>query len=275
MKDLTNFATDEHPLHPSGIGALMVCPLRIAMQFLEPDGTDEGGPAGDTGSALHAAAAAFHRGKGVSDSLAAMTAGVAKYPQADLNDAANMFLSYSADPRNRDAKVLLVEAPIRFSILPSPEDRTQKNIEIEGTVDQVREEWGKACVLDIKSSKKSPMEQMSMYMFQQVGYVVGSSVALQRRVENAKLICTRQYAGKDPATANVFWTYPWTFDDAADILEGVRHMVAIVRNGNLFHVPNKDCQWCEQRSPDLCLPKLQKLRLRIRNVPDEAQVQGA
>lgn len=262
MRPLTDFGTDKWPLHPSFLNTLMVCPWRAAVHFLtEP--RDEGGPAGDTGSALHKAIEAFHKGSDTAESIAVMQAGKAKYPLADLNDAAAMFLSYIADARNRTAKVILVEQPIKFSISPAPWDCTQAPIEVEGMVDQVREDDYGPFVYDVKSSKKDPIQVMNECTFQQAGYAVGASILLGRPVRGAKLIMTRKYAGQDPSTAKVFWQYAWTFEDLEHILEGIRHRVADVRAGRLYHAPNADCRWCPMRTPDLCLPELIKLRAKL------------
>lgn len=264
MKNLEDFATEAWPLHPSGAGALLLCNWRIVSTFLtEP--TDEGGAAGDTGSALHAAVAAFHKGIGVAASLQVMQTGKDKYPQADLSDAAGMFLSYTADSRNVNAKVILTEEPIKFSIAPAPEDHTKKDIQIEGTTDQVREEPDGLHVLDIKSSKKEAISLLNLHTFQQALYAVGVGIKLGRPVVRAKLVLTRKYAGKEPSNAPVFWSYPWQWKDLPDIVEGIRHMVAAVRAGRIFHFPHEACNWCHHRSPDLCLPKLQELRKTLRS----------
>src|SRR5580692_6248675 len=98
MPDLTEYATEEYPLHPSGMQALLVCSWRMASLHMLPV-ADEGGVAGDTGSAVHKAAAAFHGGKGVADALAVMQACTSEYAKADLQDAAGLFLRYASDAR--------------------------------------------------------------------------------------------------------------------------------------------------------------------------------
>lgn len=100
IKDLKRFATEDWPLHPSGLGAMVQCPWRVVMEYLFGS-TDEGGPAANTGSAMHRAAQAFHEGRPLAECLEVMQAEVHKYPRADLQDAAGLFLNYAADPRNR------------------------------------------------------------------------------------------------------------------------------------------------------------------------------
>lgn len=216
---------------------------------------DGGGAAADTGSAMHKAAAEFHRGKGEADAIAAMSEGIGDYPLADLADAAKLFLHYVNDPRNRTAKVILVEHPIAFSIAPAPEDKTGAQIEVIGRVDQVRQhEDGRKRVWDIKTSKKDPNEILNSTFYQMAAYCVGAATHLGERVDPGGIIMPRRYPN------NAHFSYPWTFDDLEQIMLAVRHAVASVRNGHVWHVPNKDCNWCVLRSPDLCLPKLKEHR---------------
>lgn len=262
MKDLKRFATSDFPLHPSALRTLVECPWRIVMLYLDAqDG--ESGPAADTGSAVHAAAQALHDGKEVAGSLAIMQSRLAEYPRADLSDAADLFLKYSGDRRNKEAKIILNEVKIGFQIAAAPEDPTGEPLIFEGRVDQVREMDGRLRVYDIKSSKKDQTELLHESTFQMAAYCVGASVLLKRQVDPGALILVRRYKASDFSNAPVFWHYAWTFDDCAKILEVVRHRVAEVRKGILYHNPSKDCNWCHERSPDLCFPKLQQeLKLR-------------
>lgn len=236
--------------------------------YLYPPGEDHG-PAGDTGSAMHKAAEAFHKGSSLAESIEAMKANTVKYPLADLADAASMFLTYATDPRNREAKIVLVEQPIRFRIAAAPEDHTQKAIEVEGTVDQVREDFEGLWVHDIKTSKMDPMSIVHESMYQQAGYCIGAAIALNRPVRGARIIMPRQYAkSKEPGTAPVFWDMPWRWDDIADIMMAMRHQVAAIRAGRLYHVPNDSwCRWCHMRGPENCLPPLRMLRLTYNGKP--------
>ncbi len=261
MKDLALFGTDAHPIHPSGIRVLLTCPWRSAMGFLY-EGDDEGGEAADTGSAMHAAAAAMHRGADTAAALREMGAGIGRYPRADLQDAAAMFLNYATDVRNRHAKIVLVEANIKFQIAPAPEDHTQAPIQITGRLDQVRDVNDVLKLYDIKTSKKDPTIIRYNTTFQAAAYCMGASILLGKKVEPGALIMPRKYRG-DPSSAPVFIHFAWRFDDIEQILSGLRTAVANVRRGNLYHVPNPDCEWCPARGPDLCLPRLQnELKLR-------------
>lgn len=264
MKDLSLFATDVLPLHPSGLATLMTCPWRSAMEFLAFGEEGEAGPAADTGSAVHAAAHSFHKGKGIAAALEEMRAQQARYPRANLQDAAAMFLAYATDPRNSQASVVLSEEPIRFQIAPAPEDHTQAPIQVIGTLDQVREVEGQLFLWDLKTSKRDGVGLLNHHLYQAAAYCVGASVKLNRQVNPGGLILTRKYT-KDVASSPVFWPFTWKFRDIEQILRGVRHTVARVRAGDIWHRPTDDCMWCRMRTPDLCLPKLQEtLEVRAR-----------
>lgn len=256
MKDLRLFGTEAFMLHPSHLRNLLICPLRVVMEYLSP-GEGRSGPAADTGSAMHAAAAAWHLGANVAEAIAEMTRRSAEYPLADLGDATNLFLCYAADERNSSAKVLYVEEPIRFNIAPSPNDPTGQPICVVGTCDQLREDERGLMVVDLKTSKLDPMDVMAGSTHQIAAYVVGMSVRVGRPVERACLVMPRRYTA-NLSQSPVFWHFAWRFRDAEAILDGVRDEVARVRSGKLRHMPTSECRWCALRSPDVCLPQMQK-----------------
>lgn len=259
MRDLAEFGTGEHCLHPSSLFALVTCPWRIAMKYLTDFSDDEHGAAGDTGSAVHVAVAAMHRGKGAAACLEHMRENSHKYPMADLLDAADMFLKYAQDSRNRSAEIVLVEQPISFSIKAAPEDETQAPIQITGTLDQVRFDGSSYRVWDVKTSKKDAYELLNQHTLQIAAYTVGACMILNREVHPGGLILTRKYKDKNPSEAPVFWHYPWTSADLQQILAPVQHIVARIRAGVVWHMPGPLCAWCHMKSPDLCLPELQRL----------------
>lgn len=259
MPPLNHFATGCYPLHPSEIRDLFDCPWKIVMSYLSPG--DDSGPAADTGSAMHAAAAAFHRKKGVADSIEEMHAGIAKYPKADLSDAAHLFLAYASDPRNSDCEFPLVEAPITFTIAPAPEDETEAPIVVVGTTDQVRLRSGILTAWDIKTSKKDPMKTLLESTFQLACYTLGASIKLNKVVQPGGIIMPRKY-GANTATSPVFWHASFRFDDIERMLDPLRSKVAAIRAGKVHHVPSgANCEWCPARGPDVCLPKLKALVL--------------
>lgn len=230
------------------------------MRYMEAIDGDEGGAAGDTGSAVHKAAELFHDGASVSESLSGMHDKLAEYPRAVLAEAAQMFLAYASDTRNSTAKLVLNEQPIRFSIEASPHDPTGAPIEVIGRLDQVREdEWGQLKAYDIKTSKKDPQYVRSISFFQMAAYCVGATVKLGRPVNPGAIIMPRKY-GAHPSTSNVFFPYTYKLHDCELILEGLRNRIAEIRMGYVTHVPNDDCMWCKFQQPDLCLPELTKFR---------------
>lgn len=238
------------------------------MYLYEP--SNEGGVAGDTGSAVHAAAHAMHDGKEVAECLKIMQAKLAQYPRADLLDAADLFLKYAGDVRNKEAKVILNEMPLKFQIAAAKEDPTGEPIAFIGRLDQVREVDGRYKVYDIKSSKKDQTELLHEHTFQMAAYCVGASIVLQKPVDPGALILVRRYKNSDYSNSPVFWHYPWTYADCEKLLDVFRHRVAEIRSGMIYHNPvESSCRWCHLRTPDLCFPKLkQVLKSRDEVSPD-------
>lgn len=259
MRQLKDFAMDV-PLHCSGLLTLVQCPWRVVMMYLF-DSEDGGGVAGDTGSAMHKAAAAMHRGKDTAACLEEMAGKVHEYPLADLQDAAAMFLSYAADDRNRAAKVLLVEEPIAFQIAAAEDDPTGAPIQVVGTLDQVRVSLDGDKLWDIKTTKKDPLTMMHQYRLQLAAYCVGATVKLGRPVHPGGCIYPRRYRNGSPSTSPVFYHAVWTLEDTDRILEPLRRVVRDIRRGIVYHVAGEACDWCHARSPDVCLPKLKSLNL--------------
>lgn len=265
MKDLKRFATNDFPLHPSALRMLIECPWRMVSLYLNQFEGDSG-PAADTGSAVHAAAQAFHDGKEVAAALAVMQARLSEYPQADLMDAADLFLKYSGDARNKEAKIICNEVKIAFQIKAAEEDQTREPLIFEGRLDQVREVDGRLKVYDIKSSKKDQTTLLYESTFQMAAYCVGASILLKKQVDPGALILVRRYKNSDYSNSPVFWHYAWTFNDCEKILDVIRHRVAEIRRGIVYHNPiESNCHWCHERTPDLCFPKLQK-EMKLRTI---------
>lgn len=258
-KDLSKFATTDRPLHPSGLQVLVSCPWRSVMRFLSDAGDEEGGEAADTGSAVHRAVEAFHKERrAVADCIEVMRADVHIYPKADLMDAAQLFLMYATDPRNIDAEVVLCEEPISFRISPAPEDPTGAPIEVEGTVDQVRRHVdNRFKVWDIKTSKKDPTMVRINSTMQGAAYCIGASIKLGETVHPGGIIMPRLYKGQPEAP--VFRDFLFRFEDIEQILRSVRHVVARIRSGDVWHVPTSaNCEWCHAKTPDICLPRMKR-----------------
>lgn len=270
MRHLTSFATPDFPLHPSGARQILVCPWKVALRHMLDDETtmEESGAPADTGSAMHVAAAAFHRGSSIADSIEEMGRRTRDYPQADLADAAAMFLGYAQDPRNCSSPAgpwksfPLIERTFQFSIAPHPTDPTGAPITIEMTSDHVVEdEYGRLFVRDIKTTKKEPAKMAAQYTYQVALYCIGVATELQRKVAGARLVFPRKYGKGPPANAPAHWSYPWGWDDLETIVEPVRFAVANMRRGIVHEFPTEDCTWCHQRSPEACRPAIREFRL--------------
>ena len=259
---MIDFALPPHELHPSGLRTLTSCLWR-SMAKRVMSFSDESGPAADTGSATHRAIAAFHKGMSISDSLDVMQSNLHEYKHADLSDAAALFIQYAADSRNKNVDMVMSEEPIDFTISCAPYDPTGQPIYIIGRLDQVRRENGRLKLWDTKTSKKDPNTVLLNTQYQAAAYCVGASIKLGEPVEPGGIIMPRLYKGKDPSSAPVHRHFVFKLKDCEHILEGVRHAVAQIRMGHVYHNPGADnCDWCPLRSPDLCLPKLQELKLR-------------
>lgn len=222
----------------------------------------ESGQAADTGSATHAAIAAWHQNG--QDPAAAIRSMIGKYgdfPRADLDEAAALFLLYSQDARNIEAEVVAVERQIEFRLPPAPEDPTQAPILIQGTVDQVRLENGVLRVHDVKTSKRPGVDLLRAHQYQVAAYCIGASHYFGKPVHPGCLICPRGYRPNSPTTnwPGVFFPYPWRFEDAGFILWGVRRVVAAVRSGEIWHNGGDHCRYCPGTCPEICLPMLQEL----------------
>jgi hypothetical protein len=260
--ELKDFGTKAWPIHPSGMRPLIRCPWESAMRMFTAV-SDESGQAADTGSAMHAAADALHKGREVADALSVMKARIGEYPQADMVDAAHLFLMYAKDPRNVGAAIVASEEKITFQIACHPEDKTQAPIEVIGTGDQVRAYCNELWYWDIKTSKKDPEWVLNQSCFQAAAYCIGLSMKLGQKVNPGGIILPRRY--RADGTGPVFLKFRWTFDDIEELMLPVRKRVAEVRNGDLYHVPHAECHWCGFQSPDACRPALQELKLRTRS----------
>lgn len=263
MKDFSKFATDEFPLRASGLQALVKCPWRVVSLYLVPELKDEAGAAADTGSATHAAVQTFHQSKDVVASVEAMHGRRDEYPQANLDDAAKLFLAYSEDPRNARAEVVFAEQRVKFEIAPHPQDPTQAPIKVIGRLDQVRFENGEFRLYDLKTSTREGPVLMAEAWYQVAAYCVGATVTLGKPVQPGALILARKYfrRGCDPksAPAGVFWNYVFNLQDCDTILQGVRSTVAEVRSGRMFANAGDYCAWCAHGGIDACLPRLVQL----------------
>lgn len=250
MKPLAAFGTKAHPIHPSGLRNIIVCPWRAVLEYLS-DAHDEGGSAADTGSAMHRAAEAVHKeGASIAEAISIMAANKHLYPLADLEDAAKLFLGYAAFPATSASTVVKCEEKFTFTISPAPEDHTQEAIEIEGELDQVRRysEDNRLRMWDIKTSKRQPVDVMRDSMHQVALYCIGASMLMNEKVYPGGVIMPRQ--------KNMFIPFSWTWDDIEELVNPIRRTVAAIRAGKVDAVPGAEtCKWCPANGPELCLPR--------------------
>lgn len=238
--NLADFATPVKPLRASILPLLVRCPMAVIIKLY--GGVDESGPAADTGSAVHCAVAAFHREarKDFQRSLEIMKERGTKYPLADLKQAEMLFRYYFNDERNKTAQVVLCEEEITFRLSPAETDPTQKEILIQGTLDQVREENGVLTVWDIKTGKPPGVDMLSDYALQLAAYQHGAAQRLDRRVARSGILRTGDYP-----TGPVFYEAPWTDAHLEALLSSVRSRVADIRAGRVGIAPNsRDCRYC-------------------------------
>lgn len=254
--NLSDFATERRPLRASMLPLLVRCPLSAVLKIFTGEG--ESGPAADTGSAVHAAAKAFHTvAEGdVPASIEAMRAGVKDYPLADLDAAEHQFRLYAADPRNREAEVVLCEHSLTLKIPPAEDDPTQEAIVVTGTLDQVRREaGGQLRLCDIKTGRSGGVDLLHSHALQLAAYQLGACEVLGEQVHQAAVIRTKDYLAKPQGP--VFWEAMWRLSDCREMLNSVRRIVASVRRRQVNIGPNQDdCRWCVGLAN--CLPLLRR-----------------
>lgn len=256
------FATVGRPLRSSKLPDLMRCPLKEVLMFLGE--SDSSGPAADTGSAVHHAVANAHRGVSPADAMAAMRAAGGEFPLADFGEADLHFRPYAKDPRNQEAKVVLLEQRVDFKIKAAASDPTGEAVIVRGTLDQVRAEGGRLYVWDVKTSLKEGYDLLQEHAYQLAGYVVGAEQTLGKEVWPGGIIRTRGYRKRGVTSASppgVFWHAAWGRDEAHLMMREVAEMVARVRRGEFWPSPGPQCQWCPAREVTQCVPRLVKLRM--------------
>ncbi len=222
-------------------------------------GEREGNEASQTGDAVHLAARAFHReAKGdLRIAIGVMREGLSSYPQADLKRAEQHFRRYAEDPRNAQAEVIYCEEKISIKLDPSEADPTQTQIHIRGTLDQVRRDASGESVWDIKTGRAVYGKQMTaQHAAQLAAYQVGASQLIGRPIQRCGIIRTEDYVTNGP----VFWEAPWNYRDALRMLDGVKHVVALLRSGKVWAAPGGQCRFCPQQSIANCVPLLSTLQ---------------
>jgi hypothetical protein len=246
---LKTFGTASAPLRASRLPALLQCPWSDVLKWLEEG--DRSGEAADTGSAVHAAIAAYHRG--VSDPLTAAQENQAEYPLADFHEAARHFTAYIADPANHLDAVSHVETEVVYRI---PAKGRAKEIVIQGTLDQIRRD---GTVWDVKTGKRDGVELLYYHAPQLAAYVLAARQSLGIDVRPGGIIRTAGYfARSGPAP---FFHASWTVQDCETIIQQVVDTVMSIRAGKVRLTPGGHCRWCPAVGPANCVPlSLERLK---------------
>jgi hypothetical protein len=259
MPDIRKFATDEYPLRASSLYWVR-CQMKHALQFLGAFGTDEGGPAAQTGSLAHAGIEEWHRtSQDKAAALRHMSQVSPKFPVADRAKAEKHAEGYFADPRNQAAEVVHIEDPVLFSFPPAKEDATGQPIVIRGTLDQIRRVDGVLKLFDVKTGSPEGLAMIHDYALQVAAYCVGATKKYGVDVHPGAIIRTEGYMSTkrkkvDPASApgGVFWDIPWNLERCAQLLDGVRSWVAQIRAGRPAWGPGSWCLYCPARELSVC-----------------------
>jgi hypothetical protein len=241
------FGSKDAPLRASAIPMLMKCAHRHMLIQL---GTIENksGVTADTGSAVHCAVDAWHKGADVERALAIMRERQQEFPLADLHDAELSFRPYTEDPRNVASACQATEIKVNLLLPPVDDDPTGENIYIQGKVDQWREDG----VWDLKHSEKSGFELIHEYSYQLAIY--GAALG----VIPAGIINPRGYRRRNapkPAerTPGVFFRTCWRQDHIDRLLLEFRREVARIRRGELAIRPGAHCGCCPAESFFRCV----------------------
>lgn len=258
-RDLADFGTAKYPLRSSGLASVVSCPWKAVYMYLGLNDPDTSGPAADTGSAVHAACADFHKRKEVATAIQVMRSRLSEYPLADLDEAAKMFLCYSQDPRNQTAEVVAVEQKIEIILA----EAGQKEIVIHGTLDQLRIESGVWSVWDIKTSKRPAYSLLNEHLLQVAAYAYGAHLRYNQPVNLGGLILPRAYLTKGVMAAHAppqaYIKYQQTFKDIPLVLASLINTVQNIRNGNIWFASGSQCDYCPAQGPQNCIPKLTEL----------------
>jgi hypothetical protein len=258
--NLATFGTDARPLRPSGLAWLIRCPVKTILD-IATDVHDEGGPAAQTGSLVHAGVEAFHRevdgAKKVAAAVAAMQQAAGRFPLADHNEARLYLEPYLCDPRNATADVVAVELPVRLELPAHPFDPTGLPVIVRGRLDQIRRENGRLIVCDLKTGKGRGWEMLHDYAHQQAAYVLAARQSGYPTAEPGYLIRCYGYRERSavlPSPDGVQWWLPFDVAACEQLMARVTLAVALVRRGEVDFGPGPHCTFCPQKGLDNCIP---------------------
>lgn len=275
------FGDATNPLRCSRLASIGKCPLRVfILEFLDSE-DDEGGPAAQSGSLTHAGVAAFHQTPGKVDArVAAAWNAVAamrgKFPLAEPDEVRLFLTPYMADPRNINAKFAVipkgfpragepaVEYPIEFKLEPHALDPIKAPIHVQGTLDQIRiDANGFHEVHDLKTGKPTAWSMIHDYAIQQAAYTHGAmAIFPHAKWRGPKII--RNYAYRErgadlPSPSGALLGMGFNTEAIADLLDGVRLEVALIRMGEIKVSPGSHCSYCELGGLVGCLPRIRAI----------------
>lgn len=256
--NLADFGTEARPLRASSLPRLIACPWSVVMEVYE-EGPRDSGPAADTGSAVHFAAAMWHgpAKKETAVAIEVMRRCLSRFPLANLTAAADQFQRYADDKRNQEAEVVLCEKEVTLRL------KAETEIVIVGTLDQVRRDrHGRLAVYDIKTGSPEGWDMLHEHALQLAAYQIGASEKLGEEVHEAYIIRTKDYLKK--RVGPVFWEAGWSGLAAARLLlQSVVETVQRVRLGHVWAGPGVQCKWCKAGGVAGCLPKLKELKCLV------------
>jgi hypothetical protein len=266
--DLKNFASADLPIRCSSFPAMVSCPTRFALTYLE--GLESpSGPAADTGSAAHLGVKLWHDGKPLHEIREAVRRSTDLFPKADLDEAEKFVLNYSKDERNAPETVIASEMRLEFSLPPHPYDKTKLPIYCAGTCDQVRKDSSGYSVWDYKTGNPGGLEMLNWFMPQLAAYTYGCKDLFPEPPRIGGIIRARGYTlrGKNKAELQpngvFFESGVSDLDDCLLLLNGVRLAVALIRRGEAVFGPGESCVHCPLGGVGSCLPAARRYGLEV------------
>lgn len=242
------YGTKDKPIRASYLPNL-VCPMLFTLKV-----ANEGAIAGmnaQTGNLIHCGIEAYHGGPEVGKIAVSEPRGIQKisdevknFPEGDTEQARRLLRHYitrfGAEQRG---KVIRVEWKGTIEIPPSPIDPTKEAIYITGTIDQIRDlnEWFH--VIDHKTGFTAGEDLLRDYALQLAAYTL---IAHKEYKRPMKAFIART---QDLVRSNLpyWWEMPFTHETALQVLEPVRHRIALIRMGIIEAIGGKHCEWCPKK----------------------------
>jgi hypothetical protein len=217
---------------------------------------DRSGPSADTGNLVHSGVDHWHKNKQDDEgAVEFMRSLVGRFPLGDPDEAEKYLRPYFADPRNKEAEIVLCEQHVEFTLQQDERD-PYGPIYVRGTLDQVRKDpqTKQKRLWDIKTGNNhTGWEMIHMYAAQQAAYVLGACQFLDSPVYPGGIIRPYDYRARSEKPPVVFWESPYTLADCSTILRSVRRRVYEVRAGVAEPVSGKHCSHCPAGGLGGCL----------------------